>query len=488
MIAFLASHTTIPEDGFAYHSSDFLISPYGMAMARSYYTPPPNPPVTPFQGYIFNGEYHQYWNWPPYGFKAYAYWFKLLGNDSIYYARLLSVLLYSINAVLLLLLLLKQDVKLSVAWIATLVFIFLPQHLRYSTLIYADAWLISFWLLMALLYKPYTLKRYGWLLIVALVGARFMHFTLLMLPAPIMIFLVQKYKLSSKHILIGAILLLILILTTEKILFILFGAFSYSIQSLANHSIFNTEVVTNSSLVLRRIASIIVEMIPVIFLVSSKAFLARDEKEHRFNKKLTSLILLFSITVFCFVVALSSWFFVHSHGVPIWSVLISLLVASILSTISSLRKVLTLGIISVMLTLLAYCLLPILLTQNTSLKEVENLVVELAEKYKESATKRPAVFLKLSSDPNQLTLSAFSIKERTRSHVFEQRRNHYSKEKIIQYLNHLAQVQYAYKFDESVFIYVTDEAIIDGYFEVLEEHYLNDHYIYIIAMANIDRR
>ena len=142
-------YLTLPE-GFRY-DSDANLSGVGMALSKTYLNPPLQAPKN-YQGYITNGRLDVYNNWPSLSFKSLALWFKLVNDDSLYSARVFSVLIYGINAVLFFILLIKNKISIQVATLSSVVFAVLPFHLRYGSLVYADIWLVTFWLSASLFY------------------------------------------------------------------------------------------------------------------------------------------------------------------------------------------------------------------------------------------------------------------------------------------------------------------------------------------------
>jgi len=398
VLAFTIVVSTLP-DGFE-HYGDMGTSATGVAIARSYY----NDLSTAFQdppGYVYNGEYTVYGNWPPIGFILLANWLEFLGEDSIFNARLLPCLLYALSSSLFLLLLIRCRINREVAVISAILFSVLPFHLEFGKLIFSDMWLVPFWLLAC--HSFLSKKPYQWLIIpIGFIGAiGFMWFILFTVVAFLSMRIADKFKLSKKQTIL---FFLFGTIGIRLILWVLFNLFQevYLLNSLSKWvgiSVFQDHGKLFD--MVKRVVTLLYEGFPVLLL---SWILVRKEKTKNLfhllktNKEAFQLLKFTLITSIIFILILPNWVVTHAYGVSFFSIIIGLMVALLLQACNHVftkhkTRIVMVSIIAGSLAL--FMLYP-----------------SITKGYQE------AILFNLTNDVNWYHAFEFGIKEETESYIF----------------------------------------------------------------------
>ncbi len=395
-----------------------------MALSKTYMDMPENAPDN-FQGYVQNGKFTTYKNWPPLPFIVLANWFKLTGQSDIYAARLFYTLLYAINALLFLVFLRQSQVGIKTSIISTIGFILLPSHLDFASVIYVDQWQVTFWLLALIIYNSKLLIRTLLFYSTILLGSFFTWFTIFLLPTPVILYLTKRHKTNLKQVL-GIISISIVVLWTLQHL--LFTAFSeaYAIKKISAYSIFG---IVDSPQVfgkwfLKRIVSMGYEVLvifPLLILLGRKNW-----KSTLVSTKpvLLNSLLLLSIALFLYTVCFTNWFGMHRHGLGMFSILIGGIIAMLLSQLEneSVRKFKLGSILTITIPCILFLLLPHFTKIASEVKEQDAQVANFINQRRTSPSKKTCLFFDspniAAKDFFKFYMGQFAIKEYTNAYTF----------------------------------------------------------------------
>ena len=414
--------STIP-DGFE-HIGDMGTSGTGVAISRTYYDKELNQ-LASLPGYIFDGEYNVYANWPPFGFKVLAAWFHLLGEDSIYNARLLPSLLYALSAVLVFILLLRCKLDWEIALISAVLFSVLPYHLEFGKLIFSDMWLMPFWLFCFLIYSGRP--KYHWLIIpLSLIGfLGFMWFAIFVIPAFIFIKLIKRYKLEFWQIAFCIVGIALFAFISQLTLSSLSQNGTHPLLvALKRWTVFGWQ--SDERLLyrlFRRPLSLLYEGFPVlILLIILLKKMGVQQLKIQKSENLIRVTLFIGLTLFFYVVFLPNWFVTHTYGVGFFGVLIVFFAAFLLQMTKETfgKKVSSIGGV-----LMIFCSLGMYFGYRLLSEGYENEPEKVKEiiSYVDSENEyiHPTIFFDLCSKENIFEWPhAFQIgiKEKARSYVF----------------------------------------------------------------------
>ncbi|RBP52964.1 hypothetical protein DFR28_101348 [Arenicella xantha] len=449
----------VQPQGFT-HNADMAMSATGVALSRTYYDPNLGVKVNQ-PGYINNGDFNVYPNWPALGFKAIAAWYQLLGKDSIDNARLLVALLYACTTVLFFAFLLRSEFDFNVAVLSTILFVVLPQHLTYGNIIFADMWLLPFWLLSFLIFTAQP-KFYFLIVFIAIFATlNFMWFVFFVIPALVVMLVYRHYALSARQM--GLLLLLSVasIWLFQKLLLTVFDNVPLFAE-LRQWSVFPllTNIKLSAYLVLKSSARVLYEAIPVLLLVGCVTYLGVVRNGLRLRARHLDSFIFVGLTLFFAVLSLPSWFVTHNTSSVFFSVLIAVTGALVLQSSNQQqpRKTVLLGCLSIVAAVALYAGLPHL-TQGRSNIATFKQIVEHISQTDRHTLKRPNVIFSLRSDRGWSRHGLkMAVKEELRAYIFRIRS---PKEpiKLVDYFqsstSKLRRLD-APGFDSSKFYYVTD--------------------------------
>jgi hypothetical protein len=393
---FMAVYLTMPKYEFSYNI-EIAISPIGMAMSRIYADMPDTAPQN-FQGFIHNGEYVVYRNWLPGSFKTLAEWFHLVNSESIFSARLFSVLIYALNALLFLSLLLKYKFSQQVAFFSAIIFILLPSHLDFGSLIYADIWFPTFWLLALLVLdrrRPYTFFLFS---LVLILGFWFHSFILVLLPMPVLVYLLSRFNFKKLPTLLILVLGIVTVLCVQWYL-IKGSPDNYLVQALKKYSLFGLTQGGDFhyTWLLKRLLSLVYEsgfLIPILIFVYWKR---TDFKKSRFtNSRFNHILILQALALIFYIVAFTNWFGIHRHGLGMFAVLLASIGASLLSNLEKRSTLFSnrAGLTAIGMCLLLFAALPLVTKETKELKHQDDKLIKfISNKASDNSTKFAAFFL-----------------------------------------------------------------------------------------------
>lgn len=424
IIGFSAVYLTMPKHEFRYNP-DVGISPYGMAIAKTYASIPDNAPIW-YRGYVLNGELTVNANWPIMSFKVLSWWFELTGRNDIYIARLWYALLYAINALLFFALLRKLKIDVLIAFISSLCFIFLPSHLNFGSLIYADQWFITFWLLAWIAYTQN--KVFGRILfhICVLLGGFLFHwFIIFLLPVPTLLYLTKRYRPGVKKVSLALVLLAVVIWAVQYGLFTAYKD-SYFLGKLSGYSIWGLQDVpgTYYLALLKRFFSLGYEaavLIPLALLAGM--FTMRRELFANWAGLYTVLYGTF-LSLFLYAACFVNWFGYHRHGLGMFSILIAGTVALGLSYIreQSLAKFRYACALVVLIPLLLFFNLPLVTQIAEDVKEQDSQIAELINAKRTDSVRKVSLFFDEpgieGTDKVRFDISEFALREYTNAYTF----------------------------------------------------------------------
>jgi len=486
VIAFVIIVLTIP-DGFE-HYGDMGTSATGVALSRSYYDQTLDK-YTHAPGYIVNGSYNVYANWPSFGFKVLAGWYHLFGEDSIYNARLLPSLLYSLSALLFFVLLLRCDIDLGVSFISALLFSVLPYHLEFGKLIFSDMWLIPFWLLCLLIFTGN--KRHHWIIIpIAIIGTiGFMWFVVFAIPSLIIYKFLYHFKLKAPQIGVLLVSLIGITLILQWISFSIFQGVPI-VDHLEKWTLFGLEF--NEKFVeylIKRPITLIYEAFSTLllaaFLIKSMSFteVLRKGKE---KEELIKVLTLALLVIFCFVIFLPKWPIVHAYGVGFFSILIAGCSALLLQVAKDSLQIhlSTTGTLMIACSLGMYFFYPVLSkgykNEAVKTKKISNYINKHQTEFG-----TPTIFFDINDEEIDWHHSfRFGIKEETRSYIFQYGDILDISElpnKIDQGFNNLKKLG-KQDFDKTYTYFVTDQKVSLQSVDVLDSLDLDDVHLYKIAL------
>jgi len=449
---------TLPS-GFS-HNMDMSLSATGVALSRTYYDPNLGVKVNQ-PGYINNGDFNVYPNWPALGFKTIASWYKLLGEDSIYNARLLTALLYACASVLFFVFLLRSEFDLSVAVLSTILFAVLPQHLMFGNIIFADMWLLPFWLLSFLIFTAQP-KYYFLIVFIALFATlNFMWFVFFVIPALVVILLYRHYALSAKQVGLLLLVSIVLIWLFQKLLLIIFSDVPL-LWELRQWSVFPllTDFKFSVFLILKSTARVLYESIPVIFLIGSVVYIGGARNGLRLRTRHVESFSFVGLTLLFAIISLPSWFVTHGTSSGFFSVFIAMSGALILQSSNQQQpqKTVLLGSLSIAMAVALYVGLPHLKQEHSNVATLKQIVAMINQSERDSL-QRPNVIFSLRRDRGWSKHGLkIGVKEELRAYIFRVRKPKDPIE-LVEYFQHATSKLRRLKapgFDSFQFYYVTD--------------------------------
>lgn len=472
------------------HYGDMGTSATGVAIARSYY----NNLATEFKdppGYLYNGEYAIYGNWPAIGFIVLSKWFELFGNDDILTARLLPSLLYALCALAFFILLIRCKLDLSVCFLSSLLFAVLPYHLEFGKLIFSDMWLLPFWLSCLLIYTGRN--KYHWLILpISIVGAfGFMWFAIFTIPAWMILFFFKKQNhpfLSKIKWLIGLILVLLVV---QWLLFHSYET-SYPLLQLKKWTFFGFDYSGKDiEKVVKRPVTLLYESLPILFvlaLIQRRIGLRKIWNKTCKEEVLIKMLSLCGLTLFCLVIFLPNWVFTHSYGVGFFSVLIAGIGALLLQNIKSQLEWSSnlIGLLMILCSIGLNLIYPFFSKGYRNEASVSNEIIDVISKDELISNVRPIVFFHLPKNGNLVWPHGlqFGIKEDTRSYIF----NNDSLESVQQLSNYFdtgikrLSAKGIHDFDLKHCYFISDRISQLDNVQVLDTKDFGDLYLFRIAL------
>lgn len=418
VLGFMTVYMVMPKHQFAGYI-DWALSPVGMAMSQSYQIKFDNAP-TGFQGYIENAQFVNYENWPPLSFKLLGWWYNLLGDSGIYSSRILSALIYGFNAMLFFLLLTRYGISKSVSIIANAIFIFLPFHLGYSYLIYADVWFPTFLLLALLVYGKSSFRQLCYVLVVV-VGTCFFWFTAFLLLASLFQRSVWLRKLSLKRkVFVGASLAMIFLIV--GLIVVKLFPDSYTIESFRRHSILGylSSPLYYLGRSFERLGTLIFEalcLIPILY------FLAKDRglkqlMSFRGFEKLSEGLTITLLALGLYILVFPQWFVGHPQGLMMFSVPIGLIAAIGLSKVGKASAVRYAGALSVLICFLLFFIRPELVLGIEEVERQDHEIVEFIQTHRLSEQK-VCLYYDMSKEKGEVwNIGKLGIEQYTNAYTF----------------------------------------------------------------------
>jgi hypothetical protein len=417
VISSLLVFLTMPKDSFIYNM-DVALSPVGMILGKMYLH---HPEIQWYnQGYIDNGQFVLYRNWPPLSFRALALWFKLMEDSSIFSGRLLSALLYGFNALLFFFLLLKKQITVLVAFLSSMIFVLLPTHLDYSSLIYVDVWLITFWLLSLCVYDSKNILRKLLFVTFTIIGTCFNWFVIFILPFPWIISLIKKANADRKVIVFSFITLIVFVWGLQVFIFYHFPDNSL-LKEFGKYSIvgFFNDFSFYYSRLLTRLGTVGYEMFFLIPLVLYYKFCS--DRFPNLIRKLNSEILIVSLAVVAYLIVFPNWFVIHRQVLFLFSIPIGMFAALILSELGKKGISTTIkgGLISITTCLIMYASLPYVSNTMNDIEEQDHsIALFIKDEFAENDIK-PCIFYDVPSRiDRKMIFSPFALRELTNTYIF----------------------------------------------------------------------
>lgn len=342
----------------AYFSiADMGNSSTGVELSRMILEQPKMAPV-PFLGYVLNGEFTWYANWPPAGFQILAWWFKMTSDTSLSNARFFHSLIYGLNALLFFLLMLKCGLKSYVAFLSSLFFILLPLHLLYGRMVFPDVWLLSFWLLAFLVLNKELNKTYWLFLLLVCLGAfRFMWFVIFIAPVPVLMKWVKKRDFSVKHLLLGLLIIVLGIWIVQWVLISKSGfGGSYLVSSLKRWTIFELPnyIKTNQSNIFKRVGALVFEFLPLLVLIlfsSISVTRVRLSQWLKSRSEISFVIVSTWVTLIIYVLSVPVWFLNHTHATGMFALFIATLAGAFMRKLNEISRLKLNYLVSVCITI-----------------------------------------------------------------------------------------------------------------------------------------
>lgn len=491
LIGVIAVYIIMPKEGYRYNN-DASLSAVGMMLSKTYLDFPKNVPKD-FQGYVQNGEFTYYNNWPPLGFKVLAFWFKLTGDSSTYAARLFSALLYGVNAFLFYILLIKNGLSNQTAFLSSIIFILLPTHLDYSYLIYADIWFVTFWLLALMWYDHTNLKYYWVFSLIAILGIFFYWFVIIILPIPLLVYLIKKYKLKLQTCLFILLGITSLIWIIQTVIFISFPE-SYLTTKLYGFSMFglSRDFAYFSVRMIKRIASFGYEVFflaPLIayYLSVRSSFKTKEPKWLLTNLHYIWVVML--IALFFYIVTFANWFGAHRHGIAMFSIIIGVTAALIFAELEKLsaRRLMIGSGISITMCLVTFLCFPWVTSEFDKIKDQDLAIISFINKKKQDNNYKPNLFFDVPSlvDREPITMK-FVICEKTNGYLFntDAFQTQLSLKQTFRYGSNKLKQNIVADFTPSSFFLIThDEHDFEG-LQVIDSMRVNAVKVYQLSLLN----
>lgn len=489
MIAFVSVYVVMPKHHFKYNL-DATLSPYGMAMSKTFLNMPMNAPAD-FQGYIRNGEFNYYTNWPSLSFRTLALWFWLLGDDSIYTARLFSAFIYSLNALLFYLLLIRSNVSEITSFLSTLIFIFLPTHLDFSYLIYADIWCITFWLLGLIVLGSKLRIRFWLFILITLIGTFFYWFVFFVLPAFFVFQYLKTNTFQTRPLVLGAVAFTLAVWIIQ-IVVVSNYSHVYITQAIQKYSVFGffIDIEWYAERLLKRIASVGYEAFFLVPLWMFSKYIQTTEVggfESSFQK-LKQIVVLLLIAIALFLIVFPNWFAIHRHVLALISIPIGVVTAfAFLFFEKQSTKVLCRGaLIAGGVCLIMFNGLPFITHTKYDISRQDEQIASFINKKRFGENQKICLFFDLPNKVhNQYLTNEFSIREYTNAYTFtlEDIRQQESLEETFRYgLNKLENIQ-VHDFDEASVFLITTSGYKLNELNVQDSLIVNGLKVYYIKLA-----
>lgn len=367
-------------------------------------------------GFINQGEFHRYNNWPPLGFQCLSKWLSFLG-DSIFNARVFFVLVSSITTVLFYYLTEKYTTQKITAFLATCLFIFLPYRLTFSSLIYADMWVPLFWILFLLLASR---EINFWVLsLIGLSGFLLNWMAPLILPAHYVVHYIQKHNASIKVQIGVFVLLFICINLTIYFIYwhngypnesqhIVGKLFKYSILGMA------VRIEPYGLGFVKRMIGVVLEFLPFLVLLGlmgKKFFFTSAQKEFIKILKTALWAILFLLMIF------GNWVGMHTQSIIFFDVLVGLICFQYLSQFNTLHLQKAFPF-SLLVGLLVFFLIPHLSADLATLEKTDDEIVDYINSKSFSLDKKLLFFDIKGAFPNAVC-DVFSISTQCDAIQFE---------------------------------------------------------------------
>lgn len=322
-----------PKQGF-HQGHDMNSSAYGMALSRSYLES--FEANEAYKGFPKNGGYAYYFNWSPWVFQVFAAWFKFTKDDSIFNARIFTAIIYGISCLIFYLFLVKNCIQPRIAFFSTLLFLTLPIHLKFANLIFADIWLIPFWLTSLFFYQ--SKRKYTTILftLTVLVGTLFMWFTIFLLPAAVLFHFWKELKNPSfKKLLLSTSITILLIWSVQALL--VYETTDYRFYSLQKWTVFGFFETTPYSYknIVREVFWLLLEcssiLFFILFLYRKKNTAPLSYSPRSENSPLDNLIILLSLTMVLFAFSVPIWL-IHMKAIAFLSITLGFVFVKMLSS------------------------------------------------------------------------------------------------------------------------------------------------------------
>lgn len=416
LVGVLAVEITSPAFGFS-SMGEMGTSATGMALIRSILDPPPGS-TNPFMGYVLNGTVHHYWNWPPNGFFVYARWLELLGDAHLSNAKVLSSLIYGLTALLLYFLLRKNKTSPITAMVGTVVFIFLPMHLKYGHMVYADIWLPFFWTLALFALEAKTLKRYWLFFLIILLGTSFMWFVIFLLPIPLVLKALNRFRVSKQMTIV--VWLGVYLLAVGVVWFVLANFMDqYRVMKLENWSFHYLLRDINGFFpkLLNRLKYLGYESLSlvVLFILSYQPLRRLLDSEVRTEYKgLVHMVTILLAGLVLYALIMPVWFVGHHYGLSMFSVLIATSIALILNIVERYKK--RIYVRNVLLVIGITIGLNVIFPSNHAKVEHVNQISQVINQ--QNFDQHPCIFIDLHDFHQWEHAVDFGIKELTEGYIF----------------------------------------------------------------------
>ena len=454
---------TLPQ-GFS-HNADISLSATGIALSRTYYDSnlgvKANDP-----GYINNGDFNTYPNWPALGFKVIASWYKLLGDDSIYNARLLVALLYAFTSLLFFIFLLRSEFDLIVAVLSTLLFALLPQHLTFGNIVFADMWLLPFWLLSFLIFTAQTKYNFLIVFIALFATLNFMWFAFFVIPALVFILMYRHFALSVKQMSLLLLMSIGLIWLFQKLLLTVFFdvPLLWELRQWSVFPLFN-DLKASTYLILKSSARVLYDAIPIILLIGGVIYIGGVRHGLSLRAKHVETFIFVGLTILFAVVSLPSWFVTHSTNSVFFSVLIAMAGALMLQSCNQQqpKKTVLLGSLSIVMSVALYIALPYLTHGYSNVVTLKQIVTRINQS-NHNSLKHPNVIFSLRRDRGWSRHGLkMAVKEELRAYIFRIRKPKEPIELVDYFQSATSKLRRlkAPGLDSSKFYYVTDFRLSD---------------------------
>lgn len=468
-------YTAIPAI-FSYNS-DINISPIGLALAEGYQELPFS--LTNGQaGYINNGIFSVYNHWPPLGFYMLSLWRSIFGNDIIV-ARLFYLCLQGLNLVLLNLLLHKYKCSLNSRLACLIIVSILPFRLIYSTLIFADLWVLTFWLGALLTYHPKESKKVYLPIFILLFGTGFSWQVFFMIPALVTIHFSDKIKVSNSIVFLFVVVVAISFFEllrywiTDSSPSIFKQLSHYSIATII-HDPLNWGVLT-----LKKSLKVVLEAFPVFGL-----YLLNLGVKKKPSPVIQGDIQVLVLTLSFYLVVMPCMFAFHEHQVIIFDLLIILIIIQELGYLKRAKRLLKATLAVLLIGFTIYLGLPYVQYNRTAIEQKELQIAKWINEEKVNANDHICLFLDIPNlkKGDHQRLYYFAMRYYTNAYLFESIENKVNIEYEIAYkVKHLKQLPIKNTDSNQVFIIAQQQQKLVPK-TILAETQVSDLYIYKIDL------